>query len=212
MVRASGSSKLDRTKVRTLCTMASSTERTCSTLAPSEAISSISSKETLSSARLGHDARIGGVDAVDVGVDVAAVGAIAAAIATALVSEPPRPSVAMRLSVRCPGSRRPPRPGRCAKRSISSSPSISTMRAAPWALCRIGICQPCQERALTPIVLQRDGQQPGRHLLAGGDHGVVFAGVVQRRGLAAPSRRARWSCRPWPRPRPRPRGRRRPRA
>ena len=39
----SGSSKLDRTNVRTPCTMASSTERTCSTLAPSEAISSISS-------------------------------------------------------------------------------------------------------------------------------------------------------------------------
>ena len=41
---ASGSSKLERTKVRTPCTMAISTERTCSTLAPSEAISSISSK------------------------------------------------------------------------------------------------------------------------------------------------------------------------
>ena len=40
---ASGSSKLERTKVRTPWTMASSTERTCSTLAPSEAISSISS-------------------------------------------------------------------------------------------------------------------------------------------------------------------------
>src|SRR5258706_111775 len=44
---ASASSKDDRTKVRTLCTMASSTERTCSTFAPSEAISSISSNEIL---------------------------------------------------------------------------------------------------------------------------------------------------------------------
>ena len=29
-----------------------------------------------------------------------------------------------------------------------------------------------------PIVLQRDRQQPGRHLLARGDDGVVFARIV----------------------------------
>ena len=46
-----GSSKDDRTKVLTLWFMASSTERTCSTLAPSEAISSISSNEMRSSRR-----------------------------------------------------------------------------------------------------------------------------------------------------------------
>ena len=40
---SSGLSKLERTKTRTLCTMPSSTERTCITLAPSEASSSISS-------------------------------------------------------------------------------------------------------------------------------------------------------------------------
>ncbi len=40
---SSGFSKLDRTKIGTLCTMPSSTERTCITLAPSEASSSISS-------------------------------------------------------------------------------------------------------------------------------------------------------------------------
>ena len=34
--------------------------------------------------------------------------------------------------------------------------------------------------------LQRDRQQPGRDLFAGGDHGVVFARVMHRRGLAAP--------------------------
>ncbi len=37
------SSKLESTWTRTLCCMASATERVCSTLAPSEAISSISS-------------------------------------------------------------------------------------------------------------------------------------------------------------------------
>jgi 2-polyprenyl-6-hydroxyphenyl methylase/3-demethylubiquinone-9 3-methyltransferase len=34
--------------------------------------------------------------------------------------------------------------------------------------------------------LQRDRQQSRRHLLAGRDHGVIFAGVVHRRGVAAP--------------------------
>ena len=38
-----GRAKLDSTRTRILCTMASSTERVCSTLEPSEAISSISS-------------------------------------------------------------------------------------------------------------------------------------------------------------------------
>ena len=76
----------------------------------------------------------------------------AAAIATALVSEPPRPSVAMRLS-----GPRPWKPAMTAtwpspKRLIRNAPSISMMRAAPCALSvLIGICQPCQERALMPI-------------------------------------------------------------
>ncbi len=30
-------------------------------------------------------------------------------------------------------------------------------------------------------------QQPGRHLFAGGDDGVIFAGIVQRRDLARPA-------------------------
>src|SRR5207248_10431367 len=42
---------LERTKMRTLCTMPSSTERTCITLAPSEASSSISSYAIRSSRR-----------------------------------------------------------------------------------------------------------------------------------------------------------------
>jgi len=40
---SSGSMKLDRTRTGTRLCMASSTERVCSTLAPSDAISSISS-------------------------------------------------------------------------------------------------------------------------------------------------------------------------
>ena len=79
---------------------------------------------------------------------------IAAAIATAEVSEPPRPSVVMRPVSLC----MPWKPAitatslRSLKRLISSSPLMSRMRAAPWALeVRIGNCQPCQERALMPI-------------------------------------------------------------
>ena len=35
--------------------------------------------------------------------------------------------------------------------------------------------------------LQGDGQQAGRDLLAGGDHGVIFAGVVQGGRLRTPA-------------------------
>ena len=70
---------------------------------------------------------------------------------------------------------------------MSSAPSISAMRAEAWASeVRIGTCQPCQERAVTPDRLQRDREQARGDLLARGDDGVVFAGIVQRRGIAAP--------------------------
>ena len=36
------------------------------------------------------------------------------------------------------------------------------------------------------VLLQADRQQAGGHLLAGGDDGVVFPGVVQRRQVGAP--------------------------
>ena len=164
--------------------------------------------------RLRHDARVGRIDAVDVGIDVAAVGADRrrdrdrAGVGAAAAER--RDAVVRR---RAPGSRRSPPPGPRRSARSGTPPSMSVMRAAPCAASvRIGICQPCQERALMPIVLQHDGEQPGRHLLAGGDDGVVFARVVQRRGRARPARPARWSCRPWPRRRRRPRGRHRPRA
>ena len=79
---------------------------------------------------------------------------MAAAIATAEVSEPPRPSVVMRPVSLCT----PWKPAmtatslRSLKRLISSAPLTSRMRAEPWAsLVRIGNCQPCQERAGTPM-------------------------------------------------------------
>ena len=92
----------ERTSSLTLFTIASSTERTCSTLAPSEAISSISSNgDLVEPPRLRHDARVGRIDAVDIGIDVAAVGRDRRRDATAEVSEPPRPSVVTRLVALC---------------------------------------------------------------------------------------------------------------
>ena len=71
----SGSSNDDSTRSLTLYLPANSTERICSTLEPRLAISSISSNVTRREpARLGNDARVGRVDAVDVGVDLAFVG------------------------------------------------------------------------------------------------------------------------------------------
>ena len=74
---------------------------------------------------------------------------IAAATATAEVSEPPRPSVVIRPVSLCS----PWKPAitatsrRSLKRLISSSPLMSRMRAEAWASeVRIGSCQPCHER------------------------------------------------------------------
>ena len=78
----------------------------------------------------------------------------AAAIATAEVSEPPRPSVVMRLV----SGLMPWKPAitatslRSLKRLMISLPSMSSIRAEAWAsLVLIGICQPCQERAWMPM-------------------------------------------------------------
>ena len=71
----SGSVRLESTRSGTLYLPANSTERICSTFEPRLASSSISSKVILSQAPgFGHDARIGGVDPVHVGVDEAFVG------------------------------------------------------------------------------------------------------------------------------------------
>ena len=66
----------DRTCTGTPWLRANSTERSASTLPPVAAISSISSNDTARDLpRVGHDARIGGEHAGDVGVDLAHLGA-----------------------------------------------------------------------------------------------------------------------------------------
>ena len=65
----------DRTWIGTWWRRACLTHRSISTFAPHAAISSISSKVTVSRHKcVGHDARVGGEDTVDVGVDLADIG------------------------------------------------------------------------------------------------------------------------------------------
>ena len=88
---------------------------------------------------------------------------IAAAIATAEVSEPPRPSVVMRPVSLC----MPWKPAmtatspRSLKRLTNSAALTSIMRAEPCTFeVRIGSCQPCQERALTPMFSRTSASSP----------------------------------------------------
>ena len=78
---------------------------------------------------------------------------MAAAIATAEVSDPPRPRVVMRpVSLWMPWKPASTATSwRSLKRLMSSAPLTSRMRAAACAFeVRIGSCHPCHERALTP--------------------------------------------------------------
>src|ERR1700722_3210092 len=114
---------------------------------------------------------------------------MAAATATAEVSDPPRPSVVIRLVC----GKIPWKPAmtatslRSLKRVTNSLPSMSRIRAEAWAsLVLIGICHPCQERAWTPIACNADRRFPRRYLLAGRHHCVIFTRVVHGRSFTAP--------------------------
>src|SRR5579883_3677900 len=85
----------------------------------------------------------------------------AAASATAEVSEPPRPKVVMRLSG--PKPWKPATTATCPslKRRSISAVLIESMRALPWTpSVLIGICQPSQERALTPRSCKARARRP----------------------------------------------------
>ena len=135
-----------------------------------------------------HDARVGGVDAVHVGVDVAAVRlqrrrqrhrrrvrAAAAQRGDAVVRR------------RCPGSRPPPAPGRAhAADQFGAVDAVDAGRAVRAVGAQRDL-PACPGARLDADLLQRDGQQAGGDLLAGRHHGVVFARVVQRRQRLAPA-------------------------
>ena len=102
---------------------------------------------------------------------------MAAAIATALVSDPPRPRVETRAAGRNALKARNYRhlaPGKARfQQRWRQYPECAPNHAHPTWL--IGNCQPIQERAGTPDFLQRQRQQPGRHLFAGRHHHIIFA-------------------------------------
>ena len=81
------------------------------------------------------------------------------------------------------------------------SDGMPEMRAEPWAGGGLdGHLPALPGPGRDAEAVEDDGEEAGRDLLAGGDHGVVLALVEQRVGVARTRRRARWSCRPWRRP------------
>ena len=187
---ASGWSKLERTKIRTLCTVPSSTERTCMTLAPSEASSSISSNAILSSSLRARDhARVAGIDAVDIGVDVAAVGADGGGNGhrRGIRSAAPQGGDAAGLLVHA--------------LETGDDRHFPAFLEAPDQFVAVDIEDlrravrvRSQDRKLPALpgtridieVLEHDGEQTGRHLFARRHHGIVFprienAPLFQRR-------------------------------
>ena len=137
-------------------------------------------------AGLGHDAGIGGVDAVDVGVDVAAVGRN-------------RRGERDRGGVRAAAPERRHPVGGCAPleagddRDLARVEGLDQPRSvdlgdAGLAMEVVGEDRdlpPCHERALRPCP-EHQREQPGRHQFARGDDGVVFGGVELRARLLAP--------------------------
>jgi hypothetical protein len=124
--------------------------------------------------RLALDPRIGRVDAVHVGIDVAralhrrgdghgaGVRAAPAQGGDALVGVTPWKPAMTAISP-------------AAKQASRLAGGMSSMRALPWASVGDDRHLPAQERAgLVAHVAQGHGQQTGRHLLARGDDGVVL--------------------------------------
>src|SRR3954452_2864253 len=121
-------------------------------------------------AGIGNDTRIGGIDPVHIGEDVATLGlegggkrdrrSIRAA-AAAEVPEPPRPGVVIRPRGPTPWNPATTATCACAKRVSISAVSIDSIRALPCTpSVRIGICQPSQERALTPRLCKANAISP----------------------------------------------------
>src|SRR5258708_9094393 len=85
----------------------------------------------------------------------------AAASATADVSDPPRPSVVTRLSGPSPWKPAPPATWPSFRRVLISPVSIFWIRALPCTPpVAIGICQPIQERAFTPLSCSAMASRP----------------------------------------------------
>ena len=136
-------------------------------------------------ARARHDARVGRVDPLDVGVDVAAVGLDAGSNCDgrgvrAAAAQGGHAAVgrdALEAGDHCDGSGRQ---RLVEKRAFDGlDPGIAVDARGADQL-------PAHEAArLEAHVLEGHGEQPGRHLLATGNNHVIFLRVVERGGLAA---------------------------
>ena len=138
--------------------------------------------------RLRHDARIGGVNAVNVRIDVAAVGldrrrdgdGACVRAATSERRDPPGFTVHA-LKARDDGD-------------FTAAEAFDDARAVDRfdprrAMRGVGVDRrlPAEPRARGhPRLLQRHREKPGRHLFSRGDDGVIFALVAKRRRLLAP--------------------------
>ena len=85
----------------------------------------------------------------------------AAAIATAEVSEPPRPSVVIRPSGVTPWKPAMTAISPVSSRSIRAWAGMSSMRARAWAVSHtMGICQPSHDRAFSPMLRSTIASRP----------------------------------------------------
>ena len=85
----------------------------------------------------------------------------AAAIATALVSDPPRPRVAIRPEVVTPWKPAMTAITPASIEAVSASGGTSSMRERPWASsAMMGTCQPIQERAGSPMLRRVMARRP----------------------------------------------------
>ena len=136
-------------------------------------------------ARLRHDARVGGVDAVDVGVDVAAVGLHASGdgdrgrVGAAAAERRDAAVLADALEAGDDGDR-------AALQRLVERRGFDRLDAGIAVDARRADQLPAHEAAcLHAHVLQRHGEEAGRDLLSARDDHVIFLGVAQRGGLAA---------------------------
>ena len=137
-------------------------------------------------ARLGDDPRIGGVDPVDIGVDVAAIGLDRRRHRHRRSVRAAAPQRGDAVVVGYPLEARDDRDLAALHRRDQPLAVDALDPRAGVALAgaqRQLPAQPAARRAADG--LQRQRQQPGGHLFAAGDHDVVFRRIVERVGLAA---------------------------
>ena len=146
-------------------------------------------RDLLHAGRARHDARVGRVDAVDVGVDVAAVGLNGGRHSdrgSVRAAAPERGDAA--------GFLVQPLEARDDGDFLALTEALDQFRAVDVLDARGAVRMRGEDRQLPALpracvhahAFQHDREQPGGDLLARGDHRIVFARVMQRRCLARP--------------------------